>query len=169
MFGAAARRCQSPVEKGSFAAIFEQHVPLVEAGANERGDDVIEAPDVFAWPLALRGKLDRREVCHAEPRAAEPLGVGRDHDRPARRGEADDVEKVGARREGPAEERREVLWRDVALALDLPPLPVPPGRIVKERRATFRATPALSGEASRVFCRAVMGAGMGYMLLTAAL
>ncbi|HKN56219.1 MAG TPA: DUF5134 domain-containing protein [Amycolatopsis sp.] len=34
---------------------------------------------------------------------------------------------------------------------------------------TFRATPALSGEASRVFCRAVMGAGMGYMLLTAAL
>jgi squalene-associated FAD-dependent desaturase len=42
----------------------------------------------------------------------------------------------------PVEELRAALWRDVALALDLPPLPVPPARIVKERRATFRATPA---------------------------
>ena len=42
----------------------------------------------------------------------------------------------------PAEELREVLWRDVAAALDLPPIPVPAARIVKERRATFRATPA---------------------------
>ena len=42
----------------------------------------------------------------------------------------------------PAEELRELLWRDVALALGLAPAPVPPARIVKERRATFRATPA---------------------------
>jgi hydroxysqualene dehydroxylase len=42
----------------------------------------------------------------------------------------------------PAEELREALWRDVAAALGLPPEPVPPARIVKERRATFRATPA---------------------------
>jgi hypothetical protein len=42
----------------------------------------------------------------------------------------------------PVEELRAALWRDVALALDLPTLPVPPARIVKERRATFRATPA---------------------------
>ena len=42
----------------------------------------------------------------------------------------------------PAEELGASLWRDVARALDLPPLPVPPARIVKERRATFRATPA---------------------------
>jgi squalene-associated FAD-dependent desaturase len=41
-----------------------------------------------------------------------------------------------------AEELCEVLWRDVAAALDLPPSPVPPARIVKERRATFRASPA---------------------------
>ena len=41
-----------------------------------------------------------------------------------------------------ADELRELLWRDVALALGLPPVPVPPARIVKERRATFRATPA---------------------------
>jgi squalene-associated FAD-dependent desaturase len=41
-----------------------------------------------------------------------------------------------------AEELRELLWRDVAAALGLPPEPVPPARIVKERRATFRATPA---------------------------
>ena len=42
----------------------------------------------------------------------------------------------------PAEELRQVLWRDVAAALDLPLEPVPSARVVKERRATFRATPA---------------------------
>lgn len=42
----------------------------------------------------------------------------------------------------PADELRAPLWRDVALALGLPPGPIPPARIVKERRATFRATPA---------------------------
>lgn len=34
-----------------------------------------------------------------------------------------------------------MLWRDTAAALDLPETPVPPGRIVKERRATFRQSP----------------------------
>ena len=42
----------------------------------------------------------------------------------------------------PADELRDILWRDVAQALALDPAPVPPARIVKERRATFRATPA---------------------------
>ncbi len=42
----------------------------------------------------------------------------------------------------PADELRDVLWRDVARALALPAAPTPPARIVKERRATFRATPA---------------------------
>ncbi len=43
----------------------------------------------------------------------------------------------------PAEELAEVLWRDVVKALALPPQSaLPPWRIVKERRATFRATPA---------------------------
>jgi predicted NAD/FAD-dependent oxidoreductase len=42
----------------------------------------------------------------------------------------------------PAEELRDTLWRVVALALDLADGPAPPARIVKERRATFRATPA---------------------------
>src|SRR5205823_3130493 len=42
----------------------------------------------------------------------------------------------------PAESLRERLWRDVAAAYQIPPEPVPAGRIVKERRATFRATPA---------------------------
>ena len=41
-----------------------------------------------------------------------------------------------------AEELSELLWRDVAAALGLPTRPTPPSRIVKERRATFRATPA---------------------------
>jgi squalene-associated FAD-dependent desaturase len=34
------------------------------------------------------------------------------------------------------------IWQDVSLALDLPPGPPPPFRIVKERRATFAQTPA---------------------------
>ncbi|HEV8677931.1 MAG TPA: hydroxysqualene dehydroxylase HpnE, partial [Stellaceae bacterium] len=41
-----------------------------------------------------------------------------------------------------ADELRDVLWRDVSLAFGLPHQPIPPSRIVKERRATFRATPA---------------------------
>ena len=36
---------------------------------------------------------------------------------------------------------RQQLWADVARALELPPAPLPPARIVKERRATFLATP----------------------------
>jgi hydroxysqualene dehydroxylase len=42
----------------------------------------------------------------------------------------------------PADELRDMLWRDVTLAFGLPAAPAPPARIVKERRATFRATPA---------------------------
>jgi squalene-associated FAD-dependent desaturase len=42
----------------------------------------------------------------------------------------------------PAETLREILWRDVAAAYRIAAEPVPPARIVKERRATFRATPA---------------------------
>jgi squalene-associated FAD-dependent desaturase len=43
----------------------------------------------------------------------------------------------------PAEELSATLWRDVAAALGLPGQPpLPPWRILKERRATFRATPA---------------------------
>jgi squalene-associated FAD-dependent desaturase len=42
----------------------------------------------------------------------------------------------------PAEELGAALWRDVVKAYGLPERPVPPARIVKERRATFRATPA---------------------------
>ena len=40
------------------------------------------------------------------------------------------------------EELRAMLWRDVARAYGIPRDPLPPARIVKERRATFRATPA---------------------------
>jgi hydroxysqualene dehydroxylase len=42
----------------------------------------------------------------------------------------------------PSEELAAMLWRDVAAACGLPAAAVPPSRIVKERRATFRATPA---------------------------
>jgi hypothetical protein len=41
----------------------------------------------------------------------------------------------------PASELRDLFWRDVAMAYLLPHHPVPPARIVKERRATFLASP----------------------------
>ncbi len=41
----------------------------------------------------------------------------------------------------PADALRETLWRDVASAYGLPAVPVPAARIVKERRATFLASP----------------------------
>jgi squalene-associated FAD-dependent desaturase len=41
----------------------------------------------------------------------------------------------------PAEELRSMFWHDVAVAYGLPARPVPPARIVKERRATFLASP----------------------------
>jgi hydroxysqualene dehydroxylase len=40
-----------------------------------------------------------------------------------------------------ADDLAALLWRDVAAAFGLAAMPVPPCRIVKERRATFRATP----------------------------
>lgn len=42
-----------------------------------------------------------------------------------------------------------VIWRDVAAALDLPCNPVPPHRIIKERRATFAQTPAANRPGTR--------------------
>ncbi len=42
----------------------------------------------------------------------------------------------------PAEELAPLLWQDVAAAFALPPEPMPPWQIVKEKRATFAATPA---------------------------
>jgi hydroxysqualene dehydroxylase len=41
----------------------------------------------------------------------------------------------------PASDLRETLWRDTAMAYRIPDTPVPPARIVKERRATFLASP----------------------------
>ena len=41
----------------------------------------------------------------------------------------------------PAQELRQLLWSDVAEAYGLPSYPIPPARIVKERRATFLASP----------------------------
>lgn len=52
------------------------------------------------------------------------------------------VSAAGAIVDRLAEDLREALWRDVAAAFGLAAEPVPPARIVKERRATFRASPA---------------------------
>jgi hydroxysqualene dehydroxylase len=46
----------------------------------------------------------------------------------------------------PAEEVAELLWRDVARALGLPATPVPPARVLKERRATMAHTTAAVAE-----------------------
>lgn len=51
------------------------------------------------------------------------------------------VSAADALLERPAEELLDILWRDTAAALGRPDTPRPPGRIVKEKRATFRQTP----------------------------
>ncbi len=52
------------------------------------------------------------------------------------------VSAADALAEAPAEQIAAALWRDTAMALGLPPDPLPPWRIVKEKRATFAQTPA---------------------------
>jgi squalene-associated FAD-dependent desaturase len=52
------------------------------------------------------------------------------------------VSAADALAEEPADAIAARLWADTASALDLPASPRPPGRIVKERRATFAQTPA---------------------------
>jgi len=52
------------------------------------------------------------------------------------------VSAAGALVEEPPEALLALLWRDIAAALGSPGMPQPPGRIVKERRATFRQNPA---------------------------
>jgi len=52
------------------------------------------------------------------------------------------VSAAGRLVDQPAEELRDLLWRDAALAYHLPAYPIPPARIVKERRATFLTSPA---------------------------
>lgn len=53
------------------------------------------------------------------------------------------VSAADALMDQPAAALADRLWRDVAQALGRPDAPVPPHRIVKERRATFAATPAM--------------------------
>ena len=52
------------------------------------------------------------------------------------------VSAAGRLVDQPAEELRDLLWRDAALAYHLPAYPIPHARIVKERRATFLTSPA---------------------------
>ena len=51
------------------------------------------------------------------------------------------VSAADALADQPSETIAARLWADTAAALDLPPQPQPPARIVKERRATFAQTP----------------------------
>ena len=44
-----------------------------------------------------------------------------------------------------AEDLLAALWTDVARALDRPDMAMPPGRLIKERRATFAQSPANEG------------------------
>ncbi len=41
-----------------------------------------------------------------------------------------------------AEDIARILWPEAAEALEMPPEPLPPFRVIRERRATFAATPA---------------------------
>jgi hydroxysqualene dehydroxylase len=94
----------------------EDHAPIVNA--HFRCDAPIEAP-LFAGLIGGTAEwvFRKREVVSVTVSAADRL-----------------VDE-------PAESLRERLWRDVAAAYRMAADPVPPARVVKERRATFRATP----------------------------
>ena len=94
----------------------DDHAPIVNA--HFRYDAPIEAP-LFAGLIGGTAEwvFKKREVISVTVSAADRL-----------------VDE-------PAERLGKQLWRDVAAAFRIPFDPVPPMRIVKERRATFRATP----------------------------
>ena len=127
----------------------------------EDGTIVVRPQDhvVLAVPGSIAGRLvpglvvpdDYAPIVNAHFRAAAPAGaplflgiVGGTAEWVFRKREVVSVTVSAADRltDCPAEELRDLLWRDVARALGMSELPVPPARIVKERRATFRATPA---------------------------
>ncbi|MEM7226866.1 MAG: hydroxysqualene dehydroxylase HpnE [Pseudomonadota bacterium] len=56
------------------------------------------------------------------------------------------VSAADALAEEPADAIARRLWADTARTLDLPVSPEPPGRIVKEKRATFAQTPAAAAQ-----------------------
>jgi squalene-associated FAD-dependent desaturase len=125
-----------------------------EAVTLDRDDEV-----VLAVPAAVAGRLlpdlvvpdDHAPIVNAHYRVDPPAGtpllaglVGGTAEWVFRKHGVISVTVSAADRlvDVPAEELAGLLWRDVAAALALAATPVPPARIVKERRATFRATPA---------------------------
>src|SRR3546814_4726456 len=56
------------------------------------------------------------------------------------------VSAADALSEEPAESIAAKTWLDVSRALDLPSRPIPPYRIIKEKRATFAQTPKAAGQ-----------------------
>ncbi len=155
------RRCGGEIRLGARlrALGFEQD-RLVEVSFEE--DTVALGPEdnvVLAVPAAIAARLVPELVvpddyapivnahfrCEVPPSAPLFLGiVGGTAEWVFRKREVVSVTVSAADRliDKTADELRDLLWRDVALALGMPLLPVPPVRIVKERRATFRANPA---------------------------
>jgi hydroxysqualene dehydroxylase len=110
-------------------------VPAAVAGRLVPG---LEVPDAFA-PI-----VNAHFRCPAPEGAPLFLGiVGGTAEWVFRKREVVSVTVSAADRiaDQPAEVLRDLLWRDVALAYGMASAPVPPARIVKERRATFLASP----------------------------
>jgi hydroxysqualene dehydroxylase len=124
---------------------------LVDVGADSV---VLAAPAAVAARLVpeLMVPDDHAPIVNAHYRVAAPAGapafigvVGGTAEWVFRKREVVSVTVSAADRlvDLPADELSGLLWRDVAAALGFSAQPAPPpSRIVKERRATFRATPA---------------------------
>jgi hydroxysqualene dehydroxylase len=132
----------------------------ISALAFETGSIALDSADhvILAVPAAIAARLvpglvvpDRHSpIVNAHFRQSLPAGspffvgvVGGAAEWIFRKREALSVTVSAADRfvERSAPELRDLFWRDVALAYHLPTLPVPPARVVKERRATFLASP----------------------------
>ncbi len=99
------------------APVLEQHVPLIETGQDKGGDNPVETRDIFGQSgrgvVSLGGQIDGGQKGNPETATPQPLDMDWNHRRPARPGEADDVQQVGAPGKGAAEQGRS----HVALAL----------------------------------------------------
>ena len=132
----------------------------ISALAFETGSIALDSADhvILAVPAAIAARLvpglvvpDRHSpIVNAHFRQSLPAGspffvgvVGGAAEWIFRKREALSVTVSAADRfvERSAPELRDLFWRDVALAYRLPTIPVPPARVVKERRATFLASP----------------------------
>jgi squalene-associated FAD-dependent desaturase len=141
-------------DDGRLARLDFGHDGSVAAGADDAVVLAVTPSSVRALVPSIPVPPDSRAIVNAHfrvngapalPAGSPVLGVlGGTAEWIFRRGDVVSVTVSAADRlaQEPADALARRLWQDVARALDLPDQPLPPARVVKEKRATFAQTPA---------------------------